>query len=460
MTSPNTPPRDMTQFTDPTTTGSGLKSGCGKTTLINQLCDTKFMTSSGEEGCCITDDQVGSFKVSPRQIDLVDMLGVNCQDESEWRKKLSERSDVHGVIFYINGVNNRHTALGEKLRRLAQYCHNIQIKILFLYYFRALNRFDDFGTSFEVTLQTGNDFHITNRDQVKREIDVYFAGETKLHHLLDPIDYCKQLHELKLLLENEEASHKKQLAHLQAELKKNKESHQAELKKNNELHQAELNDKEIKLQQQSMTHNKQHDDLLQQFQNLNISFEHLQSLIGSKDNEIKTLEKTNNAKEQENIKLTKQKTKLENHRMKLEEGKKTLETHKTQLTQWGNHLLELQQRIETHVQKMNAGFHLHINKIADLRDPTKLQIISKRSGWTSKSAWLPLAGLFILNHSDTLCTDLETIMNPLMEDFNKIQIELNRSQTVSMKYTPHEINWNVQANHEHWRSVEDESDDE
>ncbi|CAF4510651.1 unnamed protein product, partial [Rotaria magnacalcarata] len=70
----------MTQFTDPTTTGSGLKSGkktnsnyeghirrliifglegCGKTTLINQLCDTKFMTSSGEEGCCITDDQVG-----------------------------------------------------------------------------------------------------------------------------------------------------------------------------------------------------------------------------------------------------------------------------------------------------------------------------------------------------------------------------------------------------------------
>jgi energy-coupling factor transporter ATP-binding protein EcfA2 len=173
--------------------------GVGKTTLINDLTGTNFETSAGKHECNLEDEQIGSFSFEQYQIDLIDMIGINCKDPGQWQKQLQERSDVHGVIFYVNGSNGRQSALGD-LPRFADYCRNLAIPMLFFYRTGELDYFANHGESFEVISEyekTTDQIEYQNLNLVKKKIVDEFKSHTKLHILIDSMECCKQINELK-----------------------------------------------------------------------------------------------------------------------------------------------------------------------------------------------------------------------------------------------------------------------
>ncbi|CAF4737887.1 unnamed protein product, partial [Rotaria sp. Silwood1] len=185
------------------------------------------------------------------------MLGINYKNPGEWQKTLHGRSEVHGVIFLLSGINPRESALGD-LPRIKDYCSNLDIPVLFIYRDGFLNfvpRVRIYAYTQEVEVDDEETMckivktkflHYQNLDEVKRVIAQTFESAQQLHQLLDPIVICghvKMLREENENLKMEIKSLKQNHRNIMNEQKKEYDNQISSL--NESLSKAALNIKEL-----------------------------------------------------------------------------------------------------------------------------------------------------------------------------------------------------------------------
>ncbi|CAF3210666.1 unnamed protein product [Rotaria sp. Silwood2] len=375
------------------------------------------------------------------------MLGINYKNPGEWQKTLHGRSEVHGVIFLLSGINPRESALGE-LPRIKDYCSNLDIPMLFIYRDGFLNfapRIRIYADTHEIEVDDEEAMckivktkflRYQNLQEVKGVIAQTFANAQQLHQLLDPIVICGHVK----MLREENENFKMEIKSLEQNhrniMNEQKKEYDNQISLLNELLvKAVLNVKELKqtIDKISEDNQKQLQELIKVTQSLNSDNEHLRLKNEDLTKQKSTLEKTyTNLYEEKDAlliaireaKIKQQqleivKNKLDNEVDNLTRTKDNLEKEKDVLK---NKKLRQQQRMR-HIAKYVEN-KMKTLVVVSYSDSEQSKKIKQKTYQRGSFTWLPGAAYWVAGEYDNFGKNIEEFITNLRQIIQSSDINI------------------------------------